>query len=1006
MNTLPNKTENNHQSNEHLIQKLQLQVYLLLEAKSRLTYKCHILEEEVAFLKSCLQQSIQKHLVDWCLPFERRTNSLLQEFEFLKNDERQFMDSNVPNNQLPYGYGAVEKPLRDEIQSLQSQLKKLQEQYDDFLEKEHQPLKNTYVELLGDYELSQKQVQDLSFKYDSVVKECDKLRKSFKRLSYGSTHRESISDVEVLDSDEESDDPKQSPIDEESKKRRSDENGPERIDFDEQIITPKEVRKRIPSIHAKKSPLLVPSLSLNSISPNSSKKLPMLEKKLSSGQLLARNTAGKLFVEYPFSLKAQTSSNSGILKVSIVVTDKFYEEPVDCLVVSNTQDLDCSSDVNALYAKELNKLCKSSESSLLAQCQEYLRETDRKCNSKHKLDNGSIFCGQFDNKYYVINVFVSSERLKGITLQEDNANRLRINQDPIYKYLNTAIKNVLECADNLSCTSLAFCPILSSQNIGQYSIDEADWIIGYRSMFLTISEYHAENKISTNIMDIRMCVPTFEQAMTMKKVLDEDFITYISLDKFLSKKKFPDDISKKEIEKKKEVEIEPKDPMEYYSVPYKTINYTEEEDSKDNIEFMDAETNENTDSNSMELMEIKCATLDKLIERVTYHTTYDNSYLYAFLLTYRSFTTPHGLLEKLIQRYNLPPPSKETITHKEFGIWQNDVLNKVRLRVSQVIKKWIENHYYDFENDAELVQKVLDFTKMMEETHGSAFATQIQRALKKQQTSDSSKSIVIFDKDDISVPKTLYPRKYNENEPINLLEWPSGELARQITLIEYQMFHCIQPKECLNQSWNKSYREEKAPNIFAMINWFNNVSRWVATCVVQEENPKQRKLTLTKMIHLAEACYKLNNFNAIFEIVSGLQNAAVHRLRKTWEAISTRERKEYERLVDLVSRDNNYRSIRRAILDVKPPCIPYIGVFLTDLTFIEDGNPDILNGKINFIKRRKLAMLIRDIQTYQQTPYKLHHLPQLQEQLRNIKPMQEDQLYSQSLIIEPRVKKQ
>ena len=52
-----------------------------------------------------------------------------------------------------------------------------------------------------------------------------------------------------------------------------------------------------------------------------------------------------------------------------------------------------------------------------------------------------------------------------------------------------------------------------------------------------------------------------------------------------------------------------------------------------------------------------------------------------------------------------------------------------------------------------------------------------------------------------------------------------------------------------------------------------------------------------------------------------------------------------------------------------PPILPYIGLYLTDLTFIEDANKNILNDKINFSKCRKLAKVIREIQTDQQKPY-------------------------------------
>ena len=35
----------------------------------------------------------------------------------------------------------------------------------------------------------------------------------------------------------------------------------------------------------------------------------------------------------------------------------------------------------------------------------------------------------------------------------------------------------------------------------------------------------------------------------------------------------------------------------------------------------------------------------------------------------------------------------------------------------------------------------------------------------------------------------------------------------------------------------------------------------------------------------------------------------------------------------------------------RPPCIPYVGLVLQDLTFVHIGNPDTFDGKVNFAKR-------------------------------------------------------
>jgi hypothetical protein len=75
-----------------------------------------------------------------------------------------------------------------------------------------------------------------------------------------------------------------------------------------------------------------------------------------------------------------------------------------------------------------------------------------------------------------------------------------------------------------------------------------------------------------------------------------------------------------------------------------------------------------------------------------------------------------------------------------------------------------------------------------------------------------------------------------------------------------------------------------------------------------------------------------------------------------------------------------------------PPILPYIGLYLTDLTFIEDANKNILNDKINFSKCRKLAKVIREIQTYQQKSYDFISIVELSNKLKNINVFTENQL--------------
>ena len=84
----------------------------------------------------------------------------------------------------------------------------------------------------------------------------------------------------------------------------------------------------------------------------------------------------------------------------------------------------------------------------------------------------------------------------------------------------------------------------------------------------------------------------------------------------------------------------------------------------------------------------------------------------------------------------------------------------------------------------------------------------------------------------------------------------------------------------------------------------------------------------------------------------------------------------------------------------------YLGVYLTDLTFIEEGIPSVIKGTnlINFAKRAKTAEVIRDIQQYQNVPYPLQPVPELQDYILSNMQAAGDvrEMYEKSLSVEPR----
>jgi len=402
---------------------------------------------------------------------------------------------------------------------------------------------------------------------------------------------------------------------------------------------------------------------------------------------------------------------------------------------------------------------------------------------------------------------------------------------------------------------------------------------------------------------------------------------------------------------------------------------------------------------SESIPQIKGATFVKLVERATYEKYADTNFQSDFLYTYRSFTTPKEMLHLLIKRYNMPVP--KGLSYGELQEWKQNKQRPIRLRVINVLRHWLEKYWKDFTQDAEMGTKLHEFiVGDLMNTGNQQPADQLLRLYTKKREDPEQDRQIIFTE---PPPKPFLPPTKKSSVALGLMDFHPEEIARQLTLIEYNLYKSIKPWEFFNQSWTKKDKEILSPNILNMIKRFNKVSGWVATEIVKTEKLKDRTLVLGKFLEIADKCRSQNNFNALMEILSGLQSSSVFRLRQTWEGLGSKQQVLYEELKELMTRQGNFSKLRKHVKTCNPPLIPYLGVYLTDLTFIEDGNPDFLEGGlINWVKRRRLAAVLKDIQQYQQKPYCLEEVPFVQEYLLKYEPFDEDQCYKLSLMRETR----
>lgn len=365
-----------------------------------------------------------------------------------------------------------------------------------------------------------------------------------------------------------------------------------------------------------------------------------------------------------------------------------------------------------------------------------------------------------------------------------------------------------------------------------------------------------------------------------------------------------------------------------------------------------------------------------VVEQIILSPEQDQTFCLSFLMTYKKRGGPEVLFQVLEEIYNRYKKKKHLLKNIDLDT-----------RMNEFYRTW-------------LVQCKQDISDTLRE---KIFA--ILRIRMNSREFLALRKTLVADKNKVNTLQLKRREFFGQKAKNRIMDQNLEEIAKQLTMIQWIYFSDLDSSELIgaNTSSIPKLDEKKirSPTLTNMTERFDKVSFWVASQILTCKTPQRQAQMIDRFVKILQHLIRMNNFETSMQIVSALDMHSVRRLKKTWKKVSNSSNETLSQMEKLLSPKNNYIEYRNYVkskVRKGSPCLPWLAIVLKDLTYIAEGNVDLINGAINIDKMELEGRQVYYLQEKKRYPYTFPRDELLEAYLWDLRDtLDEEELYELSL---------